>query len=363
MKTIVLTGGGTAGHVTPNMALIPHLQRDGYAVHYIGAHEGIERNLIQPLVGVTYHGISTGKLRRYFSLKNFSDPWRVLAGIGQTSALLKRIRPDVVFSKGGFVGVPVTYAAKLRRIPVVLHESDYSVGLANRLSLRHAKTVCVSFEPTLAHINAKRGVWTGSPIRSELLRGSAARAQALCAFADAQKPWILFMGGSLGSAAINAAVKGALDALCEKYNVVHLRGRGNLDPALAHPSYRQYEFVHGEMADLYAAGALVVCRSGANTLFELLALRKPALFIPLPRAQSRGDQILNARYFEDLGYAHVLMQEELDAQHLAHAVAKALVHAPAMAAAMATSPVVDGTAAVLKEIYAAAKTGGADVNA
>ncbi len=356
MKTIVLTGGGTAGHVTPNMALIPHLRRDGWDVHYIGDHDGMERGLIEPILDVTYHGISTGKLRRYFSLKNFTDPFRVIAGVFQCRSIMARIKPDVIFSKGGFVGVPVAFAAKSRRVPLVLHESDYTCGLANRLCLRYASAVCVSFEPTLKCLQGRPGVWTGSPIRGELLLGNAARAQAFCKFINPEKPWILIMGGSLGSAAINAAVHNALNALCQKYNVVHLRGKGNLDPSLNHPNYRQYEFIRTEMADLYAASDLVVCRSGANTLFELLALRKPAVFIPLPLSQSRGDQILNARYFQSLGYADILIEEDMDTGSLLHSIAQALVRAPMMQNAMAQSPIVDGTAAVLREIYKAART-------
>ncbi len=354
MKTIVLTGGGTAGHVTPNIALIPFLQRDGWTVHYVGAVNGMERGLIEPLQGVVYHGISTGKLRRYFSVKNFSDPFRVLAGVGQSRRLLRRIKPDVVFAKGGFVSVPVVYAAKVLKIPVVLHESDFTCGLANRLCLRYCKTICVSFEPTLRHLRGRKGVWTGSPIRQELLLGNRDNAQALCDFPQPQKPWILVMGGSLGSLAINKAIRDAVPVLCNSYNVVHQCGRGNIDESVSHPNYRQFEYIRDGMADLYAASSVVVCRSGANTLFELLALQKPAVFIPLPATQSRGDQIANARYFESLGYSMVLMQEELTTDRLMHDIASAIVQTPRMQQAMAQSPISDGTQNVLKEIYRAA---------
>ena len=258
-----------------------------------------------------------------------------------------------MFSKGGFVGVPVVFAAKSRHIPVILHESDYSCGLANRICMRHARTVCVSFEPTLRCLKGQHGVWTGLPIRHEIVSGKKERAQAFCRFEDPDRPWILIMGGSLGSLAINSAIKDAFLDLCRLYNVVHLRGKGHLDPSLSHPNYRQYEFLRDEMADVYAASSLAVCRSGANTLFELLALHKPAVFIPLPLSQSRGDQITNAQYFQSLGYADVLMEENLNPNSLLHAIAQALVHASAMKKAMARSPVVDGTAAVLREIYKA----------
>ena len=353
-KTIVLTGGGTAGHVTPNMALLPFLRKDGWRIHYIGTHSGIERSLIEPLCDVTYHAISSGKLRRYFSLKNFSDPFRVLRGMSQSRALMRELQPNVIFAKGGFVCVPVVYAAKSCNVPVVLHESDYTCGLANKLCAPKSQTVCVSFEPTLQHVKGNKGVWTGSPIRQSLLQGQFDRAQLFCHFPEPQKPWILFMGGSLGSAALNEAVKQSLTWLCERYNVVHIRGKGNLDASLSHESYRQYEFVGEEMADLYAASALVVCRSGANTLFELLALCKPSVLVPLPAAQSRGDQILNARYFEKLGYAHVLMQEVMTAEALQQRVLQAFCQIPSMQQAMAQSPMKDGTQNVLKEIYSAA---------
>ena len=354
MKTIVLTGGGTAGHVMPNIALIPFLQREGYTVHYVGAKDGMERGLIEPIPGVTYHGISTGKLRRYFSMKNFSDPFRVLAGVSQSRKLLKRIKPDVVFAKGGFVVVPVVYAAKSLGIPIVLHESDYTCGLANRLCLSRAKTICVSFEPTLQHLKGKKGVWTGSPIRQDLLTGSAEKAQAFCQFPNPEKPWVFVMGGSLGSLAINKAVREAVPELCRSYNIVHQCGKGNTDETVSHPNYRQYEFIRSEMADLYNAADIVVCRSGANTLFELLTLQKPAIFIPLPASASRGDQIVNARYFEKLGYSMVLMQEEVTTERLAHDIALAVVGAPKMKQSMAESPVSDGTQNVLKQIYKAA---------
>ena len=353
-KTIVLTGGGTAGHVTPNMALIPLLQKDGWEIHYIGSYNGMERSLIEPLRGVTYHGIASGKLRRYFSLKNLTDPFRVLKGAGEAKKLLRKIQPDVVFAKGGFVCVPVAFAAKACHVPLVLHESDYTCGLANRLCAPRAQTVCVSFEPTLAGVKGGKGVWTGSPIRAEILQGDADRAQLFCGFEKPEKPWILFMGGSMGSAALNAAVKEAFEALCASYNIVHIRGKNNLDPTLSDPSYRQYEYVSEQMADLYAASALSVCRAGANTCFELLALREPSVLVPLPAANSRGDQILNAQFFQKNGYADILYQEDITAQTLLRAIETALHRAPQMQAAMAASPMKNGTQNVLEQSVRAA---------
>ena len=353
-KTIVLTGGGSAGHVTPNMALIPYLLQDGWDIHYVGTADGMERQLIEPLQHVTYHVVSSGKLRRYFSLKNFSDPFRVGAGISQARKLMKSLRPNVVFAKGGFVSVPVVYGAKGAKVPAVLHESDYSCGLANKLCMRACKTICVSFEPTLASIKDNKGVWTGSPIRQELQQGDAKRAQAFCKFADPARPWITFMGGSLGAAALNQAVAQSLEALCDRYNVVHICGKGKLDPSLSHPNYRQYEFLGPEIPHLFAATDVMVCRAGANTLFELLALHLPALLVPLPATQSRGDQILNARFFEKNGYSRVLLQEDLTAQTLLEEIERTRQHAPSLRMAMKNSPVQDGTRNVLREIYRAA---------
>ncbi|MDL2220205.1 undecaprenyldiphospho-muramoylpentapeptide beta-N-acetylglucosaminyltransferase [Eubacteriales bacterium OttesenSCG-928-N14] len=351
MKKIVLTGGGTAGHVNPNIALIPHLLADGWEIHYIGSVDGIERQLMQPFTQIPYHTVQVGKLRRYMSAKNLSDPFKVLKGRSEARAILQQLQPQVIFSKGGFVSVPVVYGAK--DIPVVLHESDYSCGLANKLCARRAKTVCVSFEPTLADVGAK-GVWTGSPIRSEIINGDASRAMEFTSLDDS-KQWLLFIGGSQGSVAINKCVTAALPQLLERFHVVHIRGKGNLDESLSGlPDYRQYEYLQEQLPDIYAASSLVVGRAGANTLFELLAAKKPMLLIPLPKAQSRGDQILNAKYFETLGYASMLQQEDMTQQSLLESIEQTLLRREDMMQAMASSPMQNGTDNVLKQIYLAA---------
>ena len=353
-KCIVLTGGGTAGHVTPNIALIPYLLDDGWEIHYIGTENGIESQLIPPIEKVAYHTVKTGKLRRYFSLKNFTDPFRVVAGISESKKLIKQLKPNVVFAKGGFVSVPVVYGAKAQKVPVVLHESDYTCGLANKLCLSRAKTVCVSFEPTLETLKSNKGIWTGTPIRQNLLCGSKKAAQDFLQFENPEKPWILFMGGSIGSAALNQAVKDCFPSLTSRYNVIHLRGKNNLDPELENkPGYRQFDFISKELPDVFASVDLNVCRSGANTIFELLACGIPSVLVPLPKAQSRGDQILNANYFQSKGYAHILMQEDITPETLLKAIADALKDAPNMKKAMAESPAKDGTQNVLNQIYAA----------
>ena len=205
MKRIVLTGGGTAGHVTPNIALIPRLKELGYDIHYIGTYDGIERKLIEE-IGIPYYGISSGKLRRYFDVKNFSDPFRVIKGYFQAKKLMKKLKPDIVFSKGGFVAVPVVLAAKHSHIPSIIHESDMTPGLANKLSIPSATKICCNFPETMSHLPEGRAVLTGSPIRQELLTGNKLAGLKFCGF-TANKPVILVIGGSLGAVAVNNAIR------------------------------------------------------------------------------------------------------------------------------------------------------------
>jgi len=305
---IVLTGGGTAGHVTPNIALLPALERRGFEVHYIGSHTGIERELITHY-GVPYYGIASGKLRRYFDLKNMTDIFRITKGLGDALALLRRIKPDIVFSKGGFVVVPVAAAARLLGIPVVIHESDITPGLANRLIMPFAKSVCVSFPETLGHIPHNKGVLTGSPIRAALWEGQAQMGQKICGFEN-QLPIILVMGGSQGAVAINKHVLGILPRLLKRFNVIHLCGKGNIEMP-PRTGYTPFEYAQEALPHLLAAADMVVSRAGANTIFELLALGKPNLLIPLSKSASRGDQILNAASFEKQGFSKVLPEEEM----------------------------------------------------
>lgn len=308
MKRIVLTGGGTAGHVTPNIALIPGLKELGYEIHYIGTYNGIERRLIEE-IGIPYYGISSGKLRRYFDLKNFSDPFRVIKGYFQARKLMRKLKPNIVFSKGGFVAVPVVMAAKHRHIPVIIHESDMTPGLANKLSLSAATKVCCNFPETLSHLPEGQAVLTGSPIRRELLTGSKEAGLKFCGF-TADKPVLLVIGGSLGAVAVNQAVRGVLPELLKKFQVIHLCGKGKLDPALdSLEGYVQYEYIQQELADLFAAADICVSRAGANAICELLALKKPNLLIPLSANASRGDQILNANSFKRQGFSEVLEEE------------------------------------------------------
>ena len=315
MNKIVFTGGGSAGHVTPNLALIRELRGSGWSVDYIGSAEGIERGIIAE-TGIPFHSISSGKLRRYFDLKNLKDPFRVMKGVWDAYRVLGKVKPDVVFSKGGFVTVPVVAAAKLRGIPVIIHESDITPGLANRISTPLARQVCVNFPETVRHIKGNKAVFTGLPIRKELLQGRADKARADLDFVRT-RPVILVMGGSLGAKSINGAVREALPELLKVFQVIHICGKGHLSSELAETrGYKQFEFVTGGLADLMALSDVVVSRAGATSIFEFLVLHKPMLLIPLSRQASRGDQILNAESFARRGFAEVLEEEELTADTL-----------------------------------------------
>ncbi|MBO4670160.1 MAG: undecaprenyldiphospho-muramoylpentapeptide beta-N-acetylglucosaminyltransferase [Lachnospiraceae bacterium] len=314
MKKIVLTGGGTAGHVTPNIALLPSLKEAGFEIYYIGSKEGIEKQLIENL-GIPYYGISSGKLRRYFSWKNFTDPFRVLKGCREAKKIMKELKPDVVFSKGGFVTVPVVRAAGKCKVPVVCHESDMTPGLANRIGMRYATKICCNFPETLPKLKGK-GIHTGTPIRQELFTGSREAGLSFVGL-SADKPVILVVGGSTGALRVNEAVRGILPELLKEYQVIHLCGKGKTDPSFdGTPGYVQMEYCDKEMKDLFAAADIVISRAGANAICELLALRKPNLLIPLSAEASRGDQILNAASFEKQGFSMVLQEEEITKEKL-----------------------------------------------
>ncbi|MEG0451168.1 MAG: undecaprenyldiphospho-muramoylpentapeptide beta-N-acetylglucosaminyltransferase, partial [Lysinibacillus sp.] len=309
-QSIILTGGGTAGHVSLNQAIIPSLLELGYDVHYIGSEQGIEKELIgEAFPQVPFYGIASGKLRRYFSMKNFTDPFRVLAGVMQAFRIIKKVKPQVIFSKGGFVSVPVVMAAKMAGIPVVIHESDVTPGLANKIALPFASHIFTIFEETLQHLPKEKSTCTGSIIRQELFAGSKAQGLAFCGFTT-QKPVLLVMGGSLGSVVLNDALRRNLPELLQTFHIIHLCGKGNADNALdTMPGYKQFEYVTTELPHLLHAADVIVSRAGSNSIFEFLALHKPMLLIPLSAQKSRGDQILNAKLFNKQGYAEVLEEE------------------------------------------------------
>lgn len=309
-KKIILTGGGTAGHVTPNMALIPGLKQRGYEIQYIGSYDGIEKKLIEE-IGIDYVGISSGKLRRYLSAKNFTDPFRVIKGYSEAKKIMKSFAPDIVFSKGGFVSVPVVLAAKKYKIPVIIHESDMTPGLANKLSISAASVICHNFPETASYLPEGKAVLTGSPIREELRQGDKLSGLNMCGF-TANKPIIMVIGGSLGAVAVNEAVRSALDELLEDFQIVHLCGKGKTDDSLTDiQGYKQFEYIKAELKDLFAMSDIIISRAGANAICEIVALRKPSILIPLSARASRGDQILNAASFKKQGFSQVIEEDDL----------------------------------------------------
>ena len=350
MKIIVMTGGGTAGHVTPNIALMPALKEAGYDIHYIGSYNGIEKGLIEAQ-NIPYTGIDSGKLRRYFDIKNFSDPFRVIKGFAQAVGLMHKIKPDIVFSKGGFVSVPVVLAAKMCNIPAIIHESDITPGLANKIAIKGAKKVCCNFPETLKYLPSDKAVLTGSPIRKELLTGDKEKSYKLCGFPAEKKPVLLIIGGSLGSRAINEAVRKVLPALLKEFHIIHLCGKGNVDESLNDTiGYAQFEYVSAELTDMLALADLAISRAGANSICELLALHKPNILIPLSAAASRGDQILNANSFEKQGFSYVIKEEDVTDEVLLSAVKDVYKNRQKYIDAMSNSGQMDSIATIIELI-------------
>ena len=350
-KKIVLTGGGTAGPGTPNLALLPYLKQEGYEVIYIGSQNGIERTLIEA-EGIPYYGISTGKLRRYLSKENLKDVFKVLKGISEAKRLLKKLKPDLVFSKGGFVAVPVVLGAKKNHIPVIIHESDITPGLANKIAMPSARVICATFPETLQYVPKGKGVHTGTPIRKELFEGEREKGLSACGFSG-EKPVLLMMGGSLGAVKLNDCLREILPELTKTFDIIHLCGKGNLDEALQNRTdYKQFEYVSEGLNDLFAAADFVVSRAGSNSISEFLALKKPSLLIPLSARASRGDQILNAASFEKQGFARVLDEDEMTAETMKKEIFALYENKEKYVVAMEKSPAGDGVAAVMTQIKA-----------
>lgn len=319
MKRIVLTGGGTAGHVTPNIALIPKLQKEGFDIHYIGSKNGIEKKLIEA-IDIPYYGISTGKLRRYKDLKNITDPFKVIKGCGDATRLIRKLKPNIVFSKGGFVSVPVIMGAKLNRVPSIIHESDMTPGLANKISIPFATKICCTFADTIPYLPEKKAVLTGTPIREIILEGNKEKGLELCGF-NGSKPVIMMIGGSLGSIKINNVLRKVLSTILRRFQLVHLCGKGNIDESLLDvEGYKQFEYVSDDLSHLFAMADLIISRAGANAISELLALKKPNILIPLSAQASRGDQILNATSFKTHGYSYILEEEKLSERTIIEAI-------------------------------------------
>ena len=346
---ILMTGGGTAGHVTPNIALIPRLKKDGYDISYIGTEKGMERDLITN-EGIKYYSISAGKLRRYMSIENLTDIAKIGKGFFEASRHIKQIKPDVVFSKGGFVSCPVVWAAWFNGIPTIIHESDLTPGLANKLSIPFAKKVCYAFPETAKYLPKDKSVLAGIPVREKMLRGTKKNGLKMCDFTP-DKPIILIMGGSLGSQAINRIIRESLSELLPKYQVCHICGKGSLDENLKNTKgYAQFEYIDKELKDMFAMSDLVISRAGATTLYELLNLAKPNILIPLPKASSRGDQILNAAFFRKEGYSEVIQESDITKEILISKIESTLKDKEAFISNMQSSNIRDSIATVIDTI-------------
>ena len=316
MSTIILTGGGTAGHCTPHLAILPELKKKFDNIYYIGSFNGVEKEIISQ-VGIPYYSISTAKFRRNLSLKNLAIPYSVLKGVHEAKQIIKELKPNVIFSKGGFVSVPTVIAGAKLKIPIVAHESDLTVGLANKISARYCDKVLTTFEETASSL--KNGLFLGAPVRKSLFINRS--EETLNSFGFKNKlPVLLVTGGSLGAKAINDTLREALPIILSKYNVIHLCGKGNLIES-NFSGYYQAEYMH-DVGRAFSIADVCVSRAGSNTIFELLALKKNCLLIPLPKTASRGDQILNANYFYNRGLVNVLDQEKLSKDTLIEEIDK-----------------------------------------
>ena len=340
MKTIVLTGGGSAGHVVPNLALLPALQKLCRAA-YVGT-DGIERRLVRE-AGIPFYTVNAPKLVRGAPWRNLTLWHRLRKSVAEAEAVLQKLSPALVFSKGGYAALPAALAANRLGIPVVTHESDLSPGLANRVIARRAVLTLTGFPETAARL--PRAKYAGAPVRGELFAADRAAALRRYGFSGA-KPVLLCFGGGSGSAALSAALGAALPALLPRFDVLHIRGRAA--GAAAKPGYVCTEFER-DMAAAYAAADYVLARAGANTVFELLALKKPALLVPLENRRSRGDQVENALYFSRRGLVHVLRERQLSPAALQTAL-QALQADTALPAALHKSGYRAGNAAIVREL-------------
>lgn len=315
-NVIIFTGGGSSGHVVPNLPLIKKFQTEGWETIYVGSKDGIEKEIVTKLPDISYIYITSGKLRRYFSWQNFIDPFKIICGIVQAFFLCRKTQPKVVFSKGGFVSFPLVVAAWLNRIPVIAHESDLTPGLANKLSFPFVKKICVTFPETKNNLkNKAKVIVTGTPIRRELLYGNANKGLEICGFTTNKKV-VLVIGGGLGSELINTVVRALLPKLLENFQVIHICGKDKTDNKLNLIGYKQFEYVYDELPDIMACANIIISRAGANSIYEILTLQKPHILIPLSLKASRGDQISNAKYFAEHNLSEVIFEENLTAEKL-----------------------------------------------
>lgn len=316
MPKIIFTGGGSAGHVTLNLALIPWFLEQGYQITYIGSKGGMEEELVKKFPTVKYKSILTGKLRRYFSLKNLADMIKIPLGCLQACYLIYKENPDIIFSKGGFVSFPVVVGGFVNRKKIFMHESDITSGLANKLSLPFVSTFFTTFPETVNTVKYKQKVCCVGPVMSDRLFNGSREKGASFAGLESQKPTIMFIGGSLGAKSLNDAVAQNLPELLKHYQVIHISGKNGFNPSLKGKGYVQYEFVDKELKDLMALSDVVISRAGSNAIFELASLNKPMILVPLPNTSSRGEQSLNARNFANKGFASVIKDEDISSPNI-----------------------------------------------
>lgn len=350
---IVLTGGGTAGHVSGNMALVPHLKKQGFDIEYIGSVNGMEKDIVAKDPDIIYHGIPSGGLNRYFTWRNFRNVFRVARGISAASRLIKQIKPDVVFSKGGFVTVPVVIAAHRNNIPVLIHESDITPGLANKIASKFADKICTTFPETVEYFPQGKAFCTGSPIRGEIYLGNKQTGLKLCGFED-EKPCIIVMGGSTGAAAVNKLVWDSLDALLPRFNVIHICGKDGCDPKYdGIKGYKQFGYVTDQLCHLLELSDVAISRAGSNAIFEFLAMAKPMVLIPLPKDVSRGDQVVNAQSFQKQGFAVACDQYTLTPEELTKQVNDIYDRRAEIKASMNSTGLLNGTDNIMEMILKA----------
>lgn len=346
-KKIIFTGGGSAGHVTPNLALIEKFLQEKWEIAYIGSQNGIEKELVTKS-SIQYHAITTGKLRRYFSWQNFLDPFKIIYGAIQAFILCLKLKPDVIFSKGGFVSFPVVIAAWFLRIPIIIHESDLTIGLTNKLCFPFATKICVTFPDTIKQLsNRKKTVITGSPIRKDFFTGNSELGKKICGFTSTKKTMLVF-GGSLGADKINKVVRQLLPIILQKFQVVHICGKNKIDNSYNQLNYKQFEYLSENFQHILAAADLVIARSGANSIYELIALRKPNILLPLAATASRGDQLANAKYCMNKGISEIILPEQLTPEFLLEKINKTEQHQDLMVAAIKQFEILPSTELVYK---------------
>ncbi|MDY6398691.1 MAG: undecaprenyldiphospho-muramoylpentapeptide beta-N-acetylglucosaminyltransferase [Treponema sp.] len=336
-NTFVFAGGGTGGHIYPGLAVADELRllasknNQEIKIVWLGNSSGMDKNLVEKSGSVDeFIGIPSGKLRRYFSFKNFSDLFKIFAGLIKSFFTLLKLKPAVLFSKGGFVSVPPCVAAKLLRIPVFTHECDFTPGLATRLNSRFATKILVSYEETKTYLPSDKrdkAIVTGNPVRPVFYSTNPEEGKKFL-FSERsdynpEKPILLVLGGSLGAHQINELVAQNLDWLCERFNVVHQCGAKDADSMPKnHEGYFLHPFIYKEMSDVISAADIVLSRAGANSIWECSVLGKPMVLIPLCGSGTRGDQVDNAHFFEERGAAIVLLGEYAEESYLKSALEK-----------------------------------------